>query len=121
MRIFIADAGTDIRLGIQMLIHQQADMTVIGIAVRTNGLVKQVLATQPDLLLINWDLPGQNLTGKLNELHARLPRIRVVVLAVRPEARSPALAAGADAFIDMNAAPDGLLDTLREVGYARST
>ena len=116
MRIFVADANREIRLSVQILVNHQADMNVTGIAVRSDGLVKQIEATKPDLLLLNWDLPGQSLLDKVVHLRTTMPRLKLVVMSVRPEARSIALSAGADAFVSMNVPPDELLNTLRDVG-----
>jgi DNA-binding NarL/FixJ family response regulator len=64
--------------------------------------------SSPDLVLVNWDLSGQGLREKMGQLRGMTPRAKLIVLSVRPEAESPALAAGADAFIVMNSSPDGL-------------
>ena len=112
MRIFVADARKDLRLALQMLLNQQPGMHVIGIAVRSDGLVEQVTVTKPDLLLVNWDLPGQNLAGKLAQLRLQISGLKIVVLSARPEAGTPAFAAGADEFVDMSMNPEDLLEKL---------
>lgn len=116
MRIFVADGNRDVRLSVQILVNHQPDMNVIGIAVRSDGLVEQVEATKPDLLLLNWDLPGRSLPDMVARLRTLLPQLKLVVMSVRTEARSAALAAGADTFISMNTAPEKLLETMRTVG-----
>jgi DNA-binding NarL/FixJ family response regulator len=115
MRIFIADADADIRVAVQMLANQQPDMNVVGIAVQCDNLVEQVRLAKPDILHLNWELPGQDVTEKVKVLCEAIPRLKLIVLSVRPEARSPALAAGADAFIDMAMTSDALIDTYRRV------
>ena len=120
MRLFIADADNDIRLGVQMLVIQEPGMNVIGIAVRSESLIRQVKATVPDILLVNWDLPGQHVVEQIAQLRTLMPRLKVVVLSVRPEVRSPALAAGADAFVNMTVPPEELLDALRTVNLSRT-
>jgi len=118
VRLFIADADSDVRLGVQMLVNQQPGMNVVGIATRSDGMVQQITATKPDVLLLNWDLPGQHVAERMAHLRSLMPRLKVVVLSVRPDARSPALAAGADAFVNMGMPPDELLNALRDVGFA---
>jgi DNA-binding NarL/FixJ family response regulator len=115
MRIFIADADADIRIAVQMLTNQQPDMNVIGITARCDNLVEQVRLAGADVLLLNWNIPGQGVAEKVAELCAANPRLKVIVLSVRPEARSAAFDAGADAFIDMTMPADELLNTLRTV------
>lgn len=121
MRIFVADADADIRVAVQMLTNQQSDMNVVGIAVRYDNLAEQVSLARADVLLLNWDLPGQGVADKVKELCAANPGVKVIVLSVRPDVRSSALAAGADAFLGMTLAQDELLNTFRRVASGRST
>ena len=120
MRVFLADANKDVRIALQMLFNRHPDMDVIGIAVRSDSLVEQVVAARPDVLLVNWDLPGHFLPDQIARLRALIPRLRLVVLGVRFEASSMAMEAGVDAFVDMNAPPQELVDVLREVGAPES-
>ena len=39
MRLFIADADQELRVGLQMFLHQEPGMPVVGMAVRTKGLL----------------------------------------------------------------------------------
>jgi len=115
MRIFVADGSRDVRLSVQILANNQPDLNVIGIAVHSDGLVEQITATKPDLLLLNWDLPGRSLPNKVARLRTLMPQLKLIVLSVRTEARSAALAAGADTFVSMNTPPEELLDAMRTV------
>ena len=58
MHLFIADADKELRIGLQILIHQEPGMQVIGMAVSAKGLLAQVEACEPDALLLDWRLPG---------------------------------------------------------------
>ena len=102
MRIFIADADKELRLALQMLLHQQAGMHVTGVAVHSKGLVAQIAASEPDVLLLDWALPGQPIADLLADLDKLEPRPKLVVMAVQPEVEQPALAAGADVFAGKN-------------------
>ena len=113
MRIFVADADANVRLSVQMMANQHPDLNVIGIAVHAKTLVEQVAASNPDLLFVNWDIPGQSVVRGMAQLRACIPELKIVVLCVRPEAKTAALAAGADAFVDMNTPSDELVNILR--------
>jgi DNA-binding NarL/FixJ family response regulator len=54
-------------------------MPVVGNAVRAEGLIAQIAASEPDVVLLDWSLPGQPATGLLASLDRR-PMI--VVLSV---------------------------------------
>jgi DNA-binding NarL/FixJ family response regulator len=113
MRLFIADADQEVRVSLQMRLHQEAGMPVVGIAVRSEGLVTQVAASEPDVVLLDWSLPGQPATELLAGLKSVEPRPAIVVLSVRPEVESEAVAAGADAFLSKTVPPDRLMALLR--------
>jgi DNA-binding NarL/FixJ family response regulator len=72
-------------------------------------------AQHPDLILLEWELPGQPGEGLLAELGTLNDGSRVVVLSRQPEARQAALAAGAEAFVSKADAPDKLLAALRRL------
>ena len=61
MRIFVTDWNREIRVSVQILVNHQPEMNVIGIAVRSDGLVEQIEATKPNLNLLNWDLSGRSI------------------------------------------------------------
>ena len=115
MRIFIADADRELRLGLQMLLHLEGGMHVTGMAVRTEGLAAQVAASQPDLLLLDWDLPGRLIPEVLAELRQSASCPQVVVMSVRAETEQDAIAAGADLFVAKNAPPAELVEALRSI------
>ena len=113
MRIFIAEADKELRLAFQMLLHQEAGMHVTGMAIHSKGLVAQIAASEPDVLLLDWDLPGQPVPDLLADLHKVEPRPVLAVMGVRPEVEQTALAAGADAFVSKSLPPNRLLALLR--------
>lgn len=116
MRVFVADANSDFRLAAQMLINQQRGTSVTGIAIRTDGLVAQVLSTRPDILLVNWDLPGSDLVAKLACLRKEMPALRFVIICVRPESKSAAQEAGFEMVVDMGTSPEELVKILSAAG-----
>ena len=99
MRLYIADADKELRVGLQILLHQEPGMQVIGVAVKEKGLLVQVEAAQPDVLLLDWHLPGMPTTDLIADLQALELPPKIVVLSVRPEEKNAAVAAGADAFV----------------------
>ena len=87
-------------------------LQVVGEAVDVQELWAQLVATCPDLLLLDWELPGHKGTDVIPALHLVRPDLAVVVLSGRGEARRLALSAGADAFVSKTDPPERLLETL---------
>lgn len=113
MRLFIADARSEIRMALMMYLDQEPGMYVTGMADRVHGLLAQIAATHPDVVLLDWHLPDASMQGLLADIRGFASPPRIVVLSVNPEDKTPALAAGADGFICKNQKPDRLLETVR--------
>jgi DNA-binding NarL/FixJ family response regulator len=117
MLIFLAEPDQNLRLGLQMLLQQEAGLHVIGMAVKSQGLVAQLEASQAEVLILDWHLPGapmQTLVAQIRELESP-PKI--IALSVRPEDRLPALSAGAVGFISKAGPPDDMLPLVRSMKH----
>jgi DNA-binding NarL/FixJ family response regulator len=116
MRILVADDQARVRSALGLLLGLESDMDVVGETGEADYLLARVKETQPDLLLLDWELPGLVANRVLAALRSFFPRLKVIVLSGRPEARRAALAAGADAFVSKGDPPDRLLAALHAVG-----
>lgn len=112
MRILLADGQPRVRFALRVLLERQPGMHVMGEAVDAEDLLAQAEATCPDLVLLDWELPGLAALGSLSALREAYPRLRVIALSGRPEARRIALSAGADAFASKGDPPERLLETI---------
>lgn len=72
-------------------------------------------ASQPDVVLLDWQLPDRPAVGILADLHTLERRPHVIVLCVKPEVAKEANAAGADAFVTKPASSDQLMAILRKI------
>ena len=119
MRVLLADDQSRVRSALRLVLEQQQGVSILGEAVDATSLLDWVKAACPDLVLLDWELPGLETDSLLSALRARCPHLKVVALSGRPEARQAALDAGADAFVSKGDPPEWLLRTLRAVGARR--
>lgn len=112
MRILLADGQDRVRYALRALLAMQVDTEVVAEATNIAELFDQTRRTLPDLILVDWELPGLVMSDALPRLRATNPSIQVVVLSGQPEARAAAQAAGADGFVSKAQPPDRLLDAL---------
>jgi DNA-binding NarL/FixJ family response regulator len=70
-------------------------------------------STQPDVALLDWDLPGLPPDRDLRRLRKVAPGCQFVILSSRPEQQSEAMRAGAHGFVCKGDAPDSLLAVIR--------
>lgn len=115
MRIFLAEGNPDVRLALLFLLDQEQGMEVVGVAIECEGLLAQIEATKPEVVLLDWDLPGQPGRDLVAALRASGARPEVVVCGVRSEVEKAAMEAGAIAFVGKDAPPDKLLPILRRI------
>jgi DNA-binding NarL/FixJ family response regulator len=117
MRILLADNQPKVRFALRTLLDRLPDLEVIGEAWDAAELLSLASAVVPDLLLMAWSLPGEAPVDLLSALRRRHPRLPVIVLSGRPEARSVALRAGASAFVYQCDPPETLLAAIVDCWY----
>lgn len=109
MRILVADDQPRIRFALRALLDRQPKMQIVSEAGNMDDLLVQIEMTHPDLVLLDWELPGRRMPGSPATLRREHPDLVVIALSGRPEARQAALAAGADAFVSKADPPERLL------------
>jgi DNA-binding NarL/FixJ family response regulator len=112
MRILLADAQPHIRSALQILLKYEPGVHVVGEASDATSLLTQLQTIRPDVILLDWELPGLAAMGSLSALRADFPQVSVIALGGQPETRQEALAAGADAFTSKIDPPERLLAAL---------
>jgi DNA-binding NarL/FixJ family response regulator len=115
MLIFLAEADQDLRVGLQMLLHQEAGLHVIGMAVQSEGLLVQLEASKAEVLILDWHLAGKSVQELISDIRGLKSPPKILVLSVRPEDKELALSAGADGFISKAAPPDDLIEIIRSL------
>jgi DNA-binding NarL/FixJ family response regulator len=108
----LADDDVKVRSALRLLLEQQAELSVVGEAVHGSEVLTRSGAVTPDLVLLDWELPGPPSCDLLRALREACPTSLVVALSGRPEARQAALAAGADGFISKGDPPELVLEAL---------
>jgi len=119
LRVLLADDQAWLRSALRFLLEQELGVEVIGEAGDARALLAKAQSTRPNLVLLDWELPGMRAVGGgqnlLVALHKFCPNISVIVLSGRPEASSSALDAGVDFFVSKADPPESLLAALRAV------
>lgn len=116
MRILLADDQPKVRFALRTLLERKLGFEVVGEAMDIRDMWQQVEEECPDLLLLDWELPGPKVTDLITALHTLCPNLCVIALSGHTEAREVALEAGVDAFVCKCDPPDTLLSAIREMG-----
>lgn len=114
MRVIIADQRPSIRSALRMVLEHDGQCERILEAGDAPALL-DALSSSPDLVLLEWGLPGMRPEMLPNRLRAARPSLIVVALSDHLSERSAALAAGAACFIHTAEPPPRFLDLLHSL------
>ena len=115
MKILLATKDPDLRLSLELVLSEEPAVTVVGTASETAGLSALIRSTQPAIVLLDWNLPGQPPADVLAKSCCRPEAAYFIVLGDTAEDKKPALTAGADAFVIKGDPPVQLLTAFRAV------
>ena len=114
-RMLVADSDARVRQALHTLLGQEPGPVVIRESPDVASLAIEVRDFQPDLILLDWELPGRPAAALLFASQNLLYRSKMIVISRRPEDRQMALAAGADAFVSKGDPPERPLRALDEI------
>lgn len=111
MNVVLAVHQARARLALELALSQEPGVTIVGTVSETEGMLALARTARPDLVRLEWGLPGRPEPDVLAEAQARANSLRFLVLGRDPTLRQRALAADASAFVlirrPARAAPDG--------------
>ncbi len=112
MRIIVADDQPDVRSALRLMLEEKSGNNIIAEVGTSYELLWQVSSGVPDLILLDWELPGTKPRELLSILHNLHPQVLVIALSSRPQMRQAALEAGAHYFISKSDPPENLMIAL---------
>ena len=116
MNITIADQRAWLRSALRLYLEYEFDIGNIYEVENFDDLLPQLALTQPDLLLLDWELPGlqgQKASAEsIDLLRAACPELRITAMSAQLEAEQLAQTAGVDGFISKTEPPQRLLREL---------
>ena len=65
LRILLADDNRDSRSALALLLGTRLDASIVGEATTMEALLKQAAVTHPDVVLLDWELPGKPETDRI--------------------------------------------------------
>lgn len=118
LRVLLADDHEIVRAGIAQLLEDVADVSVVGQTGRGVDLIPMALALRPDLIVLDYSMPGLDPPTAIAQLLAQLPDVKVLVLTVHESIHYAvkALESGAHGYVIKSAAVRELMEAVRTVG-----
>jgi DNA-binding NarL/FixJ family response regulator len=116
-RVVLFDDNSYVRDSLSMMIGDVEDLVLIGAFEDCNDVLTNIAETQPDVVLMDIDMPGMNGIEAVKLIHAHFPAIQILMQTVfdNDEKVFAAIKAGASGYILKNAGGQNLVDDIREV------
>ena len=85
LRLLLVDDHALVREGLISLLSYQADFTVVGEAEDAEIALAQARALEPDIVLMDIELPGEDGVTATQRLKLEMPAVTVVMLTVHDD------------------------------------
>jgi DNA-binding NarL/FixJ family response regulator len=99
--ILMVDDHAIVRQGLRKLLETQEDLQVVGEADEADEAVTLAAEAEPDIVLLDVEIPGGEVTETVRRIAERSPRSRIIILSMHegPELVQATLAAGIRAYL----------------------
>ena len=99
--IVIVDDHALFRDGLREILQTQRDMVVVGEAGDSTSAVALAVDRQPDIVLLDVEIPGAEVTDTVSQIRARSPRSQILILSMHegPQLVQALLGAGIRGYL----------------------
>lgn len=117
IKILLADDHKIMRDGMTLLMQREGDLVVVAEADDGEEAVRLALEHEPDVVLMDINMPGMDGIEATQQILAALPEARVIALTSHTEGKmvQEMFRAGALAFLGKNCSNQEILDAVRSV------
>lgn len=120
--VALADDHVLFRQALRHMLESESDIEVVGEAGDGRAIQTLVEQHQPDVILMDINMPGIDGVTATRELKSQLPNVRIIILTMFSEDGHVirAVRAGADGYILKNAESSRVIDAIRTVHRGES-
>ena len=117
IRLLLADDHAVVRSGLRLLLEAQPDLVIVGEAENGEEAIRRTAELQPDVVLMDIEMPGMNGIEAARRIKVQSPGTSVLALTMYEDDQYffEMLRAGASGYVPKRAAPDELASAIRAV------
>lgn len=117
IRLAITDDHQLVRAGLVQYLGASPGIEVVAEAANGDELLGKLCDTNPDLLLLDMNMPGKNGVDLITHIKSIYPDLLILVLSMHNEVNTVmrAMKAGASGYICKDCSPQTLLEAVRKV------
>jgi DNA-binding NarL/FixJ family response regulator len=121
-RVLVADDQAVVRDGLVLLLSTAEELEVVGVAANGREALALALQLQPDVALVDLQMPELDGAGVTAALAEQAPSVRVLILTTYADddAVLPALRAGAAGYLTKDTTSEALIAAVGEVAAGRT-
>jgi two-component system, NarL family, response regulator DesR len=115
IRVLLAEDQAMVRGALARLLELESDMEVVAQASRGDEVIDAALASQPDVALLDIEMPGRTGLGVADKLRGRMPDCHILILTTfgRPGYLRRAMEGGVAGFLLKDAPASELAAAIR--------
>ena len=117
IRVIAFDDNKDLREMFRMLVDAQPDMVCVAVHPDLAQLIRDIGAAQPDVIVMDIQMPGKDGIEGVRMIKARYPNARILMQTVFEDEDKVfnAIRAGASGYILKTTTPDEMMKAIRDV------
>ncbi|MEC3977192.1 response regulator transcription factor [Amycolatopsis sp. H20-H5] len=117
IRVLLADDQAMVRGALATVLDLESDIEVVAQVGSGDEVLAAAKESEPDIALLDVQMPGKDGLEAAAELHRALPSVRIIICTTfgRPGYLARAMTAGASGFVVKDAPPEQLVDAVRRV------
>ena len=122
MKILIVDDHVLFREGLAAIIRPQSDFEIIGMAGTVQEAVEMAIAKEPEIVLMDFNLPDGTGVDAASAILHRLPLCKIIFLTMSEDNNDllAAIQCGAKGYLMKNIHPPELISSIRSVQVGES-
>jgi DNA-binding NarL/FixJ family response regulator len=119
IKVLLVDDNEVVREGLETLLMPHSDIEIVGKAVDGLDAVVKALETNPDVILMDAQMPRADGAEATRQIKEKLPEVKVLFLTVYGDYAGDALSAGASWYLTKDCGRQDLLDAIRILAQSK--